>query len=62
MKTENKIAEKLEIYRQELLDIGLRGNTLLHFKPRVHSSVIIDEISIEIFKIWEVLNVSRFRC
>lgn len=48
---ENKIAEKLEISRQELLDIGLRGNTLLHFKPRVHSLTIIDEISIEIFKI-----------
>jgi very-short-patch-repair endonuclease len=47
----NKIAEKLETSRQELLDIGLRGNTLLHFKPRAHSLTIFDEVSIEIFKI-----------
>lgn len=46
-----KIAKALELSRQELLDIGLRGNTLLHFKPRAHSLSIIDEISKEIYKI-----------
>lgn len=46
---ENTIAKKLEISRQELLDIGLRGNTLLHFKPRKSSITIIDEISKQVF-------------
>lgn len=47
----SKIAKALELSRQELLDIGLRGNTLLHFKPRAHSLSIIDEVSKEIYKI-----------
>lgn len=45
------IAKALELSRQELLDIGLRGNTLLHFKPRSESLTIVDEISVEIFNI-----------
>lgn len=45
------IAKALELSRQELLDIGLRGNTLLHFKPRSESLTIVDEISKEIFNI-----------
>lgn len=45
------IARALELSRQELLDIGLRGNTLLHFKPRTESLTIVDEISKEIFSI-----------
>ena len=48
----SKIAKVLETSRQELLDIGLRGNTLLNFRPNnVHSLAIIDEVSIEIYKI-----------
>ena len=47
----SKIAKALELSRQELLDLGLRGNTLLHFKPRSQSLTIIDEISKEIFNI-----------
>jgi len=45
------IAKALELSRQELLDIGLRGNTLLHFKPRSESLTIVDEISVEIFNL-----------
>lgn len=47
----NNIIEKLEISRQELLDIGLRGNSLLHFKPRAHSLTILDEVSTEVYSI-----------
>ncbi|MFT5253392.1 MAG: very-short-patch-repair endonuclease [Flavobacteriales bacterium] len=48
---ENKIAYALEKSRQELLDIGLRGNSLLHFKTRVVSLHVVDEKSLEIYKI-----------
>ncbi len=48
---DNKIADSLEKSRQELLDIGLRGNSLLHFKPRVVSVTVVDEISKELYKI-----------
>ena len=47
----NKIAYALEKSRQELLDIGLRGNSLLHFKPRVVSLNVVDEKSVELHKI-----------
>ena len=45
------IAKALELSRQELLDIGLRGNTLLHFKPRSESLTIVDDIAKEVFSI-----------
>jgi superfamily I DNA and/or RNA helicase/very-short-patch-repair endonuclease len=45
------VAEKLEISRKELLDIGIRGNSLLHFVPRSMSISIFDEKSVELFKI-----------
>ncbi|MCK5157441.1 MAG: DUF3320 domain-containing protein, partial [Spirochaetales bacterium] len=45
------IKKSMENSRQELLDIGLRGNTLLHFKFRAKSLEVIDEISQEIFRI-----------
>jgi superfamily I DNA and/or RNA helicase/very-short-patch-repair endonuclease len=48
---DNKIAKALEVSRQELLDIGLRGNTLLNFNPRAHSLNIVDELSKEIYNI-----------
>jgi len=48
---DNKIANALEISRQELLDIGLRGNTLLNFNPRAHSLNIVDELSNQVYDI-----------
>ena len=48
---DNKIANALEVSRQELLDIGLRGNTLLNFNPRVNSLNIIDELSSQVYSI-----------
>jgi very-short-patch-repair endonuclease/DNA polymerase III delta prime subunit len=51
LRMDSKIAKALEVSRQELLDIGLRGNTLLNFNPRAHSLNIVDELSKEIYKI-----------
>lgn len=43
---------QLEKIREKLLDLGLRGNSLLHFAPRGKKHIdIIDEKSSEIFKI-----------
>jgi very-short-patch-repair endonuclease len=48
----NKIIESnLELARVELLDIGLRGNTLLHFKQGAKTLEVVDEVSREIFRI-----------
>lgn len=48
----SEIAIAIERSRQELLDLGLRGNSLLHFRVnRADSVLIFDEISEEIFKI-----------
>ncbi len=41
----------LETSRLELLDMGLRGNTLLHFRPGAKSLEVIDELSCEVFRI-----------
>jgi hypothetical protein len=43
--------EKIESARKELLDMGLRGNTLLHFKSGSKNLEIVDEKSTEIYKI-----------
>lgn len=48
---DNKIANALEVSRQELLDIGLRGNTLLNFNPRAQSLNIIDELSNQVYNV-----------
>ncbi|MDJ0839208.1 MAG: DUF3320 domain-containing protein [Acidobacteriota bacterium] len=45
------IRKKLETSRLELLDMGLRGNTLLHFPRRAKSLEIVDEISHEVFRL-----------
>lgn len=45
------IAHSIENSRQELLDIGLRGNSLIHFKTTALSITIVDEISRDIFKL-----------
>ena len=45
------LAEKLEISRSELLDMGLRGNTLLNFRPGAKTLAVIDEKSREVFQI-----------
>lgn len=45
------LAEKLEVSRSELLDMGLRGNTLLNFRPSAKTLEVIDEKSREVFQI-----------
>ncbi|MGL1903112.1 MAG: DUF3320 domain-containing protein [Fibrobacterales bacterium] len=52
MVEENKINDQIERIRIKLLDLGIRGNTLLHFQPRGHKSVsVVDEKSDSIFDI-----------
>lgn len=45
------INRKLELARIELLDMGLRGNTLLHLRPGAKNLEVIDEISHEVYQI-----------
>ena len=45
------LAERLEVSRSELLDMGLRGNTLLNFRPGAKTLGVIDEKSREVFQI-----------
>ncbi|MYB71460.1 MAG: DUF3320 domain-containing protein [Gemmatimonadetes bacterium] len=45
------LAEKLEVSRSELLDMGLRGNTLLNFRLGAKALEVIDEKSREVFRI-----------
>lgn len=45
------IDKSLEISRSELLDMGLRGNSLLHFRASAKNLEVVDEISPEIFRI-----------
>ena len=45
------IEDNLELARVELLDIGLRGNTLLHFRQGAKTLEIVDEVSREVFRI-----------
>ncbi|MEQ3697731.1 MAG: DUF3320 domain-containing protein [Pseudomonadales bacterium] len=45
------LKKSIESTRKELLDIGLRGNTLLHFKHSAKTIPIVDELSAEIFKL-----------
>ena len=40
----------LDISRLELLDMGLRGNTLLHFRPGAKNLEVVDELSSEVFR------------
>jgi len=51
----NKMSEtktQLENIREKLLDLGLRGNSLLHFSPRGKKHIdIVDEKSEEIFRL-----------
>ncbi len=48
--SETKI--QLENIREKLLDLGLRGNSLLHFSPRGKKHIdIVDEKSDEIFRL-----------
>jgi very-short-patch-repair endonuclease len=48
----SQAAFQLEKIREKLLDLGLRGNSLLHFVPRGKKHIdIIDEKSSEIFKL-----------
>ena len=43
---------QLENIREKLLDLGLRGNSLLHFSPRGKKHIeIVDEKSEEVFKL-----------
>ena len=45
------LAEKLAVSRAELLDMGLRGNTLLNFRPGAKTLAVIHEKSREVFRI-----------
>ena len=45
------LAENLEVSRLELLDMGLRGNTLLNFRPGAKALEVIDEKSRAVFQI-----------
>lgn len=45
------LKRKLEISRLELLDMGLRGNTLLHFRSSTTSLEVVDEHAVEIFRV-----------
>ena len=45
------LAEKLEVSRAELLDMGLRGNTLLNFRHGAKTLAVIGEKSPEVFRI-----------
>lgn len=45
------LAEKLEVSRSELLDMGLRGNTLLNFRPGAKTLAVIDEKAREVFRL-----------
>lgn len=48
----NKLTtEHIELARRELLDIGLRGNTLLHLKPSAKTLEIVQERSREVYSI-----------
>ena len=48
----NKTGSQLEKIRLQLLDLGLRGNTMLHFAPRGAKNVsVVDEKSASVFDI-----------
>lgn len=48
----SQTAIQIEKIREKLLDLGLRGNSLLHFAPRGKKHIdIVDEVSSEIFNI-----------
>lgn len=46
----DSVLEQLQISRQELLDMGIRGNSLLHFRYGARNIEVIDEISGVIYK------------
>jgi very-short-patch-repair endonuclease len=48
---ETSLNQSLNLSRRELLDMGLRGNSLLNFVPRAKSLSIVEELSKEIFHI-----------
>jgi very-short-patch-repair endonuclease/DNA polymerase III delta prime subunit len=48
---EASLNQSLNLSRRELLDMGLRGNSLLNFVPRAKSLSIVEELSKEIFRI-----------
>jgi very-short-patch-repair endonuclease/DNA polymerase III delta prime subunit len=45
------INKKLEYARVELLDMGLRGNTLLHLRANAKTLEVIDEVSYEVYSL-----------
>lgn len=46
----DSVLEQLQVSRQELLDMGIRGNSLLHFRYGARNIEVIDEISSVIYK------------
>jgi very-short-patch-repair endonuclease len=47
----NTIKQQLEISRKELLDLGLRGNTMLSFQHRAKTLEVVDELSSELYRL-----------
>ena len=45
------VAEQLKDSRLELLDMGLRGNTLLNFRDLATTLAVIDEKAREVFRL-----------
>jgi len=43
--------KSLETSRLELLDMGLRGNTLLHFRSGAKNLEVVEELSCEVFRV-----------
>ncbi|HUH39116.1 MAG TPA: hypothetical protein VL027_14340 [Spongiibacteraceae bacterium] len=43
------LRQAIELSRNELLDMGLRGNSLLHFRSNAKSIEVIDEIASQVY-------------
>ncbi|WP_420554281.1 DUF3320 domain-containing protein [Neptuniibacter marinus] len=52
----NPVKKSLEYARLELLDMGLRGNTLLHFRQNAKTLEVVDEVSAEVYRIFVEQN------
>jgi len=47
----DNIRKALDVSRLELLDVGLRSNTLLHFSSGAKTLSIIDERAVQVFNL-----------
>lgn len=51
MNTEVSITQKIDLARRELLDMGLRSNPLLNFRPGTKTLNVVDELAEQVFDI-----------